>query len=203
MDNTILNFDERARFNELMQESYKKVFSMAFRLAGNRPDAEDLTQEAFFRAYRSFADFEGDRPFENWIFRIVTRLFLDLLRSRNRRIKPVSFDTPLSRDVGGDSLFFDMADSRPNPEQQTLDASLEEGLQKTLDSLTPEQRLLVTLADIEQIPYKEIAVLMNKPVGTIRSRLHRTHKLIRTRLEKLRTESGVLAPAMSLNLAAG
>jgi RNA polymerase sigma-70 factor (ECF subfamily) len=203
MDNTILNVDERARFNELMQQSYKKVFNMAFRLAGNRPDAEDLTQEAFFRAYRSFADFEGDRPFENWIFRIVTRLFLDLLRSRNRRVKPVSFDTPLSRDVGDDNLYFDMADARPNPEQQTIESSLEEGLQKTLDSLTPEQRLLVTLADIEQIPYKEIAEILNKPVGTIRSRLHRTHKLIRARLENIRAESSGLSPSMSLNLAIG
>jgi len=201
MDNKNLSVDERARFNGLMQESYKKVFNMAFRLAGNRPDAEDLTQEAFFRAYRSFSDFEGDRPFENWIFRIVTRLFLDMLRSRNRRIKPVSFDSPISREVGDDSLFFDMPDVRPNPEQQTLESSLEETLQKTLDSLTAEQRLLVTLADIEQVPYKEIAEIMNKPVGTIRSRLHRTHKLIRARLEHFRNEANGMTP-MSLNLAA-
>ena len=85
-----LTSQEQVRFNELMDATYKKVYNMAYRLSGSRADAEDLTQEAFFRAYRSFRDYEGDRPFENWIFRIVTRLFLDLLRTRRRRVKSVS-----------------------------------------------------------------------------------------------------------------
>src|SRR5436189_4834389 len=95
-----LTSKEQKRFSNLMQETYRKVYNMAFRLAGNRTDAEDLTQEAFYRAYRSFGDYEGDRPFENWIFRIVTRLFLDLLRNRRRRVKVVSYDTPLQSPGG-------------------------------------------------------------------------------------------------------
>jgi RNA polymerase sigma-70 factor (ECF subfamily) len=178
---------EEARFNELMQATYRKVFNMAFRLAGNRSDAEDLTQEAFFRAYRSFADYEGDRPFENWIFRIVTRLFLDLLRSRRRRVKSVSYDTPL-QSGGDENLFFDMPDASPNPEQFMLEGSFSEDLQRAMNSLSAEQRLLVTLADVEGVPYKDIADMMGKPVGTIRSRLHRTHKLIRSRLEQLKRD---------------
>src|SRR5687767_13128510 len=141
-----LNDREQARFNELMEATYRKVFNMAYRLVGNRPDAEDLTQEAYYRAYRSFHDYEGDRPFENWIFRIVTRLFLDLLRNRRRRVKAVSYDTPLVREGGDDNLYFEMPDKRPNPEQHMLSGSVSESLQKTLNSLTPEQRLLVTLA---------------------------------------------------------
>jgi RNA polymerase sigma-70 factor (ECF subfamily) len=184
-----LNTTEELRFNELMEASYRKVYNMAYRLTGNRSDAEDLTQEAFYRAYRSFGDYEGDRPFENWIFRIVTRLFLDLLRHRRRRVKAVSFDAPLQREGGDDNLYFDMADSRPNPEQALLEGSLNEDLQVVLNSLTAEQRLLITLADIEQMPYKDIAEIINKPVGTVRSRLHRTHKLIRQRLETQRRRS--------------
>src|SRR5688572_32095795 len=84
-DTLTLSPPDQKRFNMLMDETYRKVYNMAYRLVGNRPDAEDLTQEAFYRAYRSFGDYEGDRPFENWIFRIVTRLFLDLLRNRRRR----------------------------------------------------------------------------------------------------------------------
>jgi RNA polymerase sigma-70 factor, ECF subfamily len=179
---------EEARFNELMEATYRKVFNMAYRLVGNRPDAEDLTQEAYYRAYRSFEDYEGDRPFENWIFRIVTRLFLDLLRNRRRRVKAVSYDTPLQREGGDDNLFFDMPDERPNPEQHMLSGSMSENLQKTLNSLSAEQRLLVTLADIEGLPYKDIAEMLGKPVGTIRSRLHRTHKLMRQRLERFEKE---------------
>jgi RNA polymerase sigma-70 factor (ECF subfamily) len=187
---------EQTRFNELMEGTYRKVYNMAFRLAGNRADAEDLTQEAFFRAYRSFREFEGDRPFENWIFRIVTRLFLDMLRIRRRRIKSVSYDTPLSNSVGDENLYFEMPDNGCNPEQKVMENSFSEDLQKALNSLSPEQRLLITLADIEGVAYKEIAEILGKPVGTIRSRLHRTHKAIRARLEQIRKESQVQsAPA--------
>lgn len=180
---------EQVRFNELMQSSYRKVFNMAYRLAGNRPDAEDLTQEAFYRAYRSFEDYEGDRPFENWIFRIVTRLFLDMLRARRRRVKAISYDAPLQREGSDEALYFDTADSQPSPEQEALGESFSEELQRALNALTPEQRLLITLADVEAVPYKEIAEMLGKPVGTIRSRLHRTHKLLRAKMMQIKQEA--------------
>ena len=195
-----LNAREQKQFNELMEATYRKVYNMAYRLSGNRSDAEDLTQDAFYRAYRSFRDYEGDRPFENWIFRIVTRLFLDLLRTRRRRIKAVSYDTPLNTSGGDDNLFFEMPDDAPTPEQEMLSGTFSEDLQKAMNSLSPEQRLLVTLADIEGVPYKDIAEMMDKPVGTIRSRLHRTHKLIRSRLEQIRRE-GATAPGKAIKLA--
>lgn len=183
-----------------MEATYKKVFNMAYRLSGNRPDAEDLTQEAFYRAYRSFSDYEGDKPFENWIFRIVTRLFLDLLRSRRRRIKAMSYDAPLQKDGSEESLFFDVPDQRPSPENEIVNSAFSEDLQKVLASLSTEQRLLVTLADIEGMPYKEIAEIVGKPIGTIRSRLHRTHKLMRLRLEQMdRDRRGIAHRAASLS----
>lgn len=193
-----LNGGDEARFNALMESTYRKVFNMAYRLAGNRPDAEDLTQEAFYRAYRSFRDYEGDKPFENWIFRIVTRLFLDLLRSRRRRIKAMSYDAPVQKDGGDDSLYFDVPDARPNPETEVMSSSFNEDLQKVLNSLSPEQRLLVTLADVEGLPYKEIAEMVGKPIGTIRSRLHRTHKLMRQRLEQVQKERRATPSKMGL-----
>lgn len=196
-----LNAREEARFNELMEATYRKVYNMAYRLAGNRTDAEDLTQEAFYRAYRSFRDYEGDRPFENWIFRIVTRLFLDLLRNRRRRIKAVSYDTPLQHAGGDENLYFDMPDASPTPEENLLEGTFSEDLQKALNSLSPEQRLLVTLADVEGVPYKDIADMLGKPVGTIRSRLHRTHKLIRARLEQIKREGQPTTAKRSMKLA--
>ena len=174
------------RFNELMQATYRKVYNMAYRLSGNKADAEDLTQEAYYRAYRSFDDYQGDKPFENWIFRIVSRLFLDLLRSRRRRVQAVSFDAPLHSASSDDTVFFDVPDKSPNPEGQFMDSQLSEDLQTVMESMSDEQRLLITLADIEGMPYAEIALLMDKPIGTIRSRLHRTHKMMRDRLERLR-----------------
>src|SRR5579862_2641074 len=111
--------DQSSEFNRLMEGSYRKVYDMAYRLSGNRSDAEDLTQEAFFRAYRSFGSYEGGRPFENWIFRIVTHLFLDLLRTRRRRVEAVSYDEPVSH-RGERPLYVDLADSRPGPQEQLM-----------------------------------------------------------------------------------
>lgn len=181
-----LNETDTIRFNELMNETYRKVYNMAFRLSGSRPDAEDLTQEAYYRAYRSFGDFEGDRPFENWIFRIVTRLYLDLLRNRRRRVQTVSYDNTLPSEVGGDSIRFEIADDQPSPEQVMIENAYSEPLQMALESLTPEQRELIELADVKQVPYTEIAEMLGAPVGTIRSRLHRTHKALRIKLEQAR-----------------
>jgi RNA polymerase sigma-70 factor, ECF subfamily len=178
---------ESKQFQDLMEQSYRKVYNMAYRLSGSRPDAEDLTQEAYFRAYRSFEDYEGDRPFENWIFRIVTRLYLDLLRNRRRRVQTVSYDNALPGDVGGDTIHFEVSDSGPSPEQRLIDDAYSEPLQAALDSLTPEQRQLIELADIKQVPYQEIAEILGAPVGTIRSRLHRTHKALRAKLEQVRS----------------
>lgn len=172
------------RFEDLMKRTQKKVYNMAYRLSGNAADAEDLTQEAYFRAYRSFDSYEGDKPFANWILRIVTRLYLDLLRHRRRRVQTVSYDNPLHKDSGEDDLFFEQADNTDNPESVLMDSTLGEELENALRLLPAEQRLVVMLADVEGVPYKDIAEMLDAPVGTIRSRLHRTHKALRKQLTR-------------------
>lgn len=191
---------DEIRFNELMDLTHRKVYNMAFRLSGNRPDAEDLTQEAFFRAYRSFKDYEGDRPFENWIFRIVTRLYLDLLRNRRRRISAVSYDAPIHRDSGDDGVYFEVADDGPDPEETLMGATFSEDMETALGRLSEGQRELIQLADVQGVPYAEIAERLGTPVGTIRSRLHRTHKLLRSTLEKVRREETFGAASPGYNL---
>ncbi len=178
---TILPLRNTASFEELMERTYKKVYNMAYRLSGNAADAEDLTQEAYFRALRSFNTYEGDKPFENWIFRILSRLFLDLLRYRKRRVPTVSYDAPIPQD-GDDNLFFDKADETPDPEQSLFGGIVGEQMEAALKTLSPDQRLIVLLADVEGMPYKDIADIVGAPIGTIRSRLHRTHKALRKAL---------------------
>lgn len=183
-----LKQESNTEFQIQMEQSYKKVFNLAYRLAGNRPDAEDLTQEAFYRAFRKYESFQGDRPFENWIFRIVTRLFLDMKRSRGRRVQTVSTDAPLRADGYDDTVSFEAPDSRPTPVQALLGDHLSEELEHGLKQLTDEQRELVWMADVEGVPYNEIAARFDAPVGTIRSRLHRAHKQLRKVLEQLQNQ---------------
>lgn len=190
-----LSPEDQKRFNELMERTYKKVFNLAYRLSGNRSDAEDLTQDAYFRAYRGFGDYQGDRPFENWIFRIVTRLFLDLNRRRRRRVKTVSYDAPIRPSGSDDTVQFETADDGPGPEMAYLGQFVNEDLERSLSQLTLEQRTLVWLADVEGVSYKDLAEIMEAPVGTIRSRLHRAHKQLRKYLDDIRAEKrGGLAP---------
>jgi RNA polymerase sigma-70 factor (ECF subfamily) len=174
-------------FNTLMEVSRRKVFDLALRLSGDRSDAEDLTQEAFIRAYRNFEGYEGGRPFENWIFRIVTRVFLDLLRTRRRRVKYVSYDAPLAT-AGEESLHFEAVSPRPDPQQELLAGEFSEDLLAAMGLLTDEQRLLVSLADLEEMPYLDIAIRLCTPVGTVRSRLHRAHRRLRDGLVQVRRE---------------
>jgi len=187
-NNSPVNETEQIRFEEMARQSYKRVYNLAYRLTGSRPDAEDLTQETFCRAYRSFHQYDGVHPFQSWVLRIVTRLFLDLARTRRRRVHAVSYDAPL---INGDweiDDYFDTPDRAPDPEQKLMEGILSEEMQQALDQLTPQQRILVSLADIEGIPYNDIAEMIERPVGTVRSRLHRAHKQLRGALLKLRRD---------------
>jgi len=197
---TFTGVPDRNRFDSLMERSYKKVFNLAFRLSGNRSDAEDITQEAFYRAYRAFGNYEGNRPFENWIFSIAGRLFLDMLRNRRRRVRPVSYDAPIQTESSSEGLIFDVPDHNSNPETDLLSNTLSEELQQALDSLSKDQRLLIMLADVEGMPYHEIAEILRKPIGTVRSRLHRTHRLLRSLLAQNERSSGIQAGASGKSL---
>lgn len=184
-DRVSLDEAQTQRFEELMRAAYAKVHKLAYRLCADRADADDLTQEAFYRAYRSFDAYDGAWPFETWVYRILTRLHLDMLRARRRRVRAVSYDA-LSGGPGEDGWHFETADVRPNPEQTLLGRAWSEDLQEVLASLTSEQRMIIRLADVEDMPYQEIADMLGKPIGTVRSRLHRTHKVLCARLEQVK-----------------
>lgn len=182
---------ERRQFDQMAAKSRKRVYRLAYRLSGNRNDAEDLTQEAYVRAYRNLDKFKASRPFENWVMKIVTRLFLDLVRYRNRRVKTTSLihDSAACDEVMG----LQVADARPTPDSELMNGELSEEMTRALRRLTPDQRTLIILAHFEGVAYKEIAVIFDAPIGTIRSRLHRTHRFLRKTLEEIRgaTEAGI------------
>ena len=170
-------------FDHLVERYHKQAYNIAYRLTGNHADAEDLTQEAFLRAFRFFGHYRRDLPFENWLFRIMSNLFVDELRRRPKaRIQ--SLDTPVAGgDLSGESnAYLEIADSRDNPERVVLHEELDEQIQKALATLPPDFRMTVILADIEGMSYEEISETMGCSLGTVRSRLHRGRKMLRNRL---------------------
>jgi RNA polymerase sigma factor (sigma-70 family) len=164
-------------WDEIVREHADRVYRLAYRLAGNQHDAEDLTQETFVRVFRSLASYKPG-TFEGWLHRITTNLFLDMVRRRSRlRMEGLPEDT--DRLAGDD----------PSPEQVWTDTHLDPDLQAALDELAPEFRAAVVLCDVEGLSYEEIGATLGVKLGTVRSRIHRGRQALRASLERRRAEA--------------
>src|SRR5215469_8423040 len=169
---------EQTEFLERAIEQYgKATYSYALRLTHNEADARDLSQEAFIRVYRAWKSFEPGTSFLSWIFRIVTNLHRDELRRRKGRYQ---------EEIPEDNEPQAFGTGRPlavTPIDEYVEGQLSEPVSKALEALTPDQRQIVVLADIEECSYQEIAEIVGCSIGTVRSRLHRA----RGQLKKLVT----------------
>jgi RNA polymerase sigma-70 factor (ECF subfamily) len=162
-------------WDEVVREHADRVYRLAYRLSGNRHDAEDLTQETFIRVFRSLGSYKPG-TFEGWLHRITTNLFLDMVRRRSRlRMEGLPEDT--DRLVGGG----------PSPEQVYAVTHLDPDLQEALDGLAPEFRAAVVLCDVEGLSYEEIGATLGVKLGTVRSRIHRGRQALKVALEQRRT----------------
>jgi RNA polymerase sigma-70 factor, ECF subfamily len=176
--------DANTRFKEfdgLVKQYQKQAYNIAYRMTGNHADAEDLTQEAFVRAYRFFGRYRRDWPFDNWLYKIMTNLFVDNLR-RKPKAKVQSLDQPLDLGSRADDIFIEVPDVSFNPERLVLSKELDGHIQKALNSLPPDFRMTVILSDIEGLSYEEVSEAMKCSLGTVRSRLHRGRKQLRAKI---------------------
>src|SRR3982750_419455 len=147
-------------WDEIVDQHSDRVYRLAYRLTGNRPDAEDLTQEVFVRVFRSLATYTPG-TFEGWIHRITTNLFLDQARRKQR----IRFDA-LS-DERADRLHSDL----PTPDTAYADTTFDDDIERALSTLPPEFRAAVVLCDVEGLSYDEIAQILDAKLGTVASRI--------------------------------
>lgn len=177
--------DEVARFEALVAQYGRHVYAVAYRMAGNEADAKDLAQEALVRVWRALHRIDPGAPLEGWLYRIVSNLYIDLLR-RRPKARVQSLDEPIATDAGA------MARERPDPaadvEQTVLGATVDRRIQDALLGLPVDLRMVVVLADIEGYAYEEIASMIGVPLGTVKSRLHRARRALRDRLAPIRGE---------------
>ena len=203
-DHTARGVEITAEFEQLMRRSYSRAYSAAYRMMGNATDAEDLTQEAFMRVWAAFDRYDRSRPFEGWLFRILSNLAID--RWRRQSGMPVcSLDAEGTggraggrsaggHDGSGAPLLACLADDRPSamPEQSYLRAENGRRVRRALSALPGDYRKAVVLADVQGYSYEEIAQYVGCPVGTIRSRLHRGRQLLRQNILKLQSAEEAL-----------
>jgi RNA polymerase sigma-70 factor (ECF subfamily) len=173
---------DHAEFEKLVERTQRQAYNIAYRMTGNRDDAEDLTQEAYLRAYRSFGTYNRQMPFESWFFRILSNLFIDLLRRRPKQ-KPLSLDQPMGDEESEENLLLQLPDEEANPERNLLDQVMDERLQAALSTLPEAFRVAVLLCDVEGRSYEEIAQIMGSSIGTVRSRIHRGRSLLRRQMD--------------------
>lgn len=176
----VVRSEDRREFDALVQRYHKQAYNIAYRMAGNHADAEDLVQEAFIRAFRFFGQYRRELPFDSWLYKIMSNVFIDRLRKKPKA-KIRSLDQPVVTQDG--EAQFDVPDTSDGPEEVVLSREMDTRIQAALDTLPEVFRLTVIYADIEGLSYEEIAEATDTNIGTVRSRLHRGRRLLRNKLK--------------------
>jgi len=178
------SWDDSTLFERLLERHQDRLYRVAYRMTGNTDEAQDLLQDALIEAYKAFGNFKQGTYFDRWLYRIMTRTFIDSQRSK-KRAKFLSLDAPtFVKDGDEASAGYEISDITNDPEQMMERTEYTEPLQKALDSLPPDFRLTIILADVEELSYEEIAQMMDCPIGTVRSRLHRARLQMKGQLER-------------------
>lgn len=171
--------EDRRLFDDLVNKYSKQAYNVAYRMTGNHADAEDLTQDTFIKAYRFFGNYNRSLPFDNWLYRIMSNMFVDWLR-RKPKAHIRSLDEPIRHEEGETAM--DVPDDSAGPEDMLMSLELDSEMQKALDTLPKDFRLAVILSDIQGLSYEEVSDVMGCSIGTVRSRLHRGRRLLREKL---------------------
>jgi RNA polymerase sigma-70 factor, ECF subfamily len=173
-----------AAIAELVSSQQRYVYSVAMTIMRNPSDAADLTQDAFIRLMRSLPTYRAETKFTTWLYRLVVNLGLDELRRRSRRIDPMTLDDDAAPDPSDPSLAAD-------PLYRATTAEDAERVRKALQELPVSQRLALTFYYFEDMSYEEIANVMDVPLNTVKSHIHRakTKLAVSLRDEELRMSS--------------
>jgi RNA polymerase sigma-70 factor, ECF subfamily len=183
----------KREFEELALEHLDPLYSAALRLTKNERDAEDLVQDTCMRAYRFFDKFERGTNIKAWLFKILTNTFINRYR---RKVKERSVVEGAERETVHERFVSrDATDFAANPEQYFFDRLLSDDVLRAIDVLPIDFRLVVILADLQEFSYKEIAEILDCPVGTVMSRLFRGRKLLQKNLREYAGREGVVREA--------
>jgi RNA polymerase sigma-70 factor (ECF subfamily) len=162
---------DKESFSRLVEAYQTPVYNLAYRMLGNRGEAEEAAQEAFLRAYTRLHRYDPAYKFSTWMLSITSNHCIDILRKR--RITWLSLDEPLPSEFAPQ-----LSSNHPNPERAAQNAELEDQVRELLDELQPDYRAAVVLRYWYDLSYDEIAQTMDTTVSAIKSRLFRARKML-------------------------
>lgn len=179
----------REQFEALAKKHHRDIFNAALRMTGSYCDAEDLTQEAFLKAYVAFDQFTLGSNFRAWLLRILTNTHINRYRRACRSPETVSWEDVTD---GGTRRIPQEQSPDPLPEEEVLTNVPDETIGPALAALPPEFREAVILSDMHELSYKEIAEALDIPLGTVRSRIFRGRRLLRESLAEYARANGMI-----------
>lgn len=182
---------DQATFEVDVEEFLPQLYSAALRMTRNPADAEDVLQEALLKAFRGYHTFKKGTNLKAWLYRILTNTYINKYRRAARRPSEVELgeleDLYLFRRMGDTTT----GGASVSAEEEALDAFVDDDIRKAVEDLPENFRLPVLLADVEGFSYKEIASIMDVPIGTVMSRLHRGRKQLQQALWRIAEERGI------------
>jgi RNA polymerase sigma-70 factor, ECF subfamily len=178
MSNELASGQTAENFEKLIGISEKRAYRMAYELTRNATDAEDLVQETYLKAWKGFDSYAIDKPFLNWLLRIMQRAYLDSRRRANPIRKADSLQA-IAQSVEGEIQELTIADPSPIASDELLFEEYQQQLSKSLDMIPEIYATAIRQCDLDGMSYYEIAEQQNTTIGTIRSRIHRGRKLLR------------------------
>mgnify|MGYP002655046318 FL=1 len=181
--------------NDAMQYA-PQLFATALRMTRNRADAEDLVQETFLKGWRAFESYQEGTNLRAWLFRIMTNTFINRYNAQQRRPQESELDEVeelfLFRRMGA----FDQSKMSQSAEDQMLELFTDDEVKNAIEELPETFRIPVLLSDVEGFSYKEIAEMLEVPIGTVMSRLHRGRKAMQKMLYEYAKERGLVDEAL-------
>jgi RNA polymerase sigma-70 factor, ECF subfamily len=188
---------DQARFTEVAMEHMPGLYSAALRMTRNAADAEDLVQETYLKAYRSFGSFQEGTNLRAWLYRILTNTFINSYRAAKRRPEVTDVedveDLYLYKRLSGPGG----AEAGRSAEDEALDRFTDDDVKSALEELPEAFRMAVLLADVEGFSYKEISEITDVPLGTVMSRIHRGRRALQKALHSVAEARGLVGSTLS------
>ncbi|MBN1542450.1 sigma-70 family RNA polymerase sigma factor [candidate division KSB1 bacterium] len=186
-----LTENQKNYFETVAFEYMDSLYSTALRMSRNAQDAEDLVQDTYLRAYRFFDKFEPGTNFKAWLFKILTNTFINRYRKKTHTPQQIQFEK-VEYFISGD------IDENEKSKLQGIDKDnyakiFDDQIYRALSELTEDFRIVILLADVEGFSYKEIAEIIDRPIGTVMSRLFRGRRILQKHLESYARTEGYIS----------